>query len=140
MTSHRCPLVLPVIERTLTFMSFADVRGASLFYTDEGTGNPPMLFVHGFGCDSHDWSWQLPHFAPSHRVIAFDNRGFGRSSTPDDGYEVASLAADAAALIEQVSCGPVVGVGHLLSCAIGTALDVERPGRRGGGGAHARGL
>jgi pimeloyl-ACP methyl ester carboxylesterase len=35
-------------------MAFADLGDVQLFYTDEGTGDPPMLFVHGYTCDSHD--------------------------------------------------------------------------------------
>lgn len=108
-------------------MPFADIRGARLFFTDEGTGDPPMVFVHGFSCDSHDWSWQLPHFAATHRVIALDLRGHGCSSAPDDGYEIVSLAADVAGLLEHCRCGPVVAVGHSLGAAIVATLAVERP-------------
>ena len=51
-------------------MPFTDVRDVCLFFTDEGEGEP-VLFVHGFSCDSHDWSWQLPYFmAAGYRVIA----------------------------------------------------------------------
>jgi len=28
-------------------VAFADLGDVQLFYTDEGTGDPPMLFVHG---------------------------------------------------------------------------------------------
>src|SRR5262249_9121546 len=91
--------VAPPVACTLLAMPFADLRGARLFFTDEGTRRP-LAFVHGFSCDSHDWSWQLPHFQASHRLIAIDLRGHGRSSAPDHGYEVASLAADVAALLD----------------------------------------
>jgi pimeloyl-ACP methyl ester carboxylesterase len=106
---------------------FVEVRGAQLFFTDEGTGDRPMLLVHGFSCDSHDWSWQLPHFTAQRRVIALDLRGHGRSSAPDDGYELPSLTADVAGLVDHVGCGPVVAVGHSLGGAIVASLAVERP-------------
>jgi pimeloyl-ACP methyl ester carboxylesterase len=86
-----------------------------------------MVFVHGFTCDSHDWSWQLPFFQVSHRVVALDRRGHGRSGAPEDGYELPSLIADVAALVEHLDCGPVVAVGHSLGGAIVAALAVERP-------------
>jgi len=63
-------------------MSFAELDGVELLFTDEGGGQAPMLFVHGFACDSHDWSWQLAHFAARFRVIALNLRGHGRSSAP----------------------------------------------------------
>ena len=108
-------------------MAFADVADVRLFFTDEGSGGPPMLFCHGFSCDSHDWSWQLPYFAQEHRVIALDIRGHGRSSVPDKGYEPRQFAADIAGLLDQLGTGPVVAVGHSLGGAIVSALAVEHP-------------
>ncbi len=108
-------------------MAFAGVPGARLFFTDEGAGDAAMVFVHGFGCDSHDWSWQLPHFASSHRVIALDLRGHGRSSAPDHGYEVPSLTADVTAVLDQLTCDPVIAVGHSLGGALAASLAAERP-------------
>lgn len=108
-------------------MAFADLGDVQLFYTDEGTGDPPMLFVHGYTGDSHDWSWQLPHFAATHRVIAVDLRGHGRSSTPESGYEPLVFAADLARLLEHLGCAPVVAVGHSLGGLVVSGLAVEHP-------------
>jgi pimeloyl-ACP methyl ester carboxylesterase len=108
-------------------MAFADLGDVQLFFTDEGTGGPPMLFVHGYTCDSHDWSWQLPHFAAKHRVIALDLRGHGRSSTPESGYEPLVFAADVARLVERLGCPPVVAVGHSMGALVVSALAVEHP-------------
>lgn len=108
----------------MPFVSLDDVK---LFYTDDGVGDPPILFVHGYTCDSHDWSWQLAHFAEHHRVIAVDNRGHGRSSVPDTGYDHLDFANDTAALLDHLDCGPVVAVGHSLGGVIVSALAVERP-------------
>jgi pimeloyl-ACP methyl ester carboxylesterase len=108
-------------------MAFARLGEVELFYTDEGGSGPPILFVHGFSCDSHDWSWQLPHFARTHRVIAVDLRGHGRSSAPEGGYEPKTFANDIVALLKQLECGPVVAVGHSLGGVIVSALAVEHP-------------
>jgi len=29
--------------------------GVSLFYTELGEDGPPIMLVHGWGCDSNDW-------------------------------------------------------------------------------------
>ena len=108
-------------------MAYADIGNVRLFFTDEGAGDPPILMVHGFSCDGHDWMWQIPHFAARHRVIVVDLRGHGRSSVPDDGYEPKQFAADIAGLLEQLDVGPVVAMGHSLGGAIVSALAVERP-------------
>jgi pimeloyl-ACP methyl ester carboxylesterase len=107
-------------------MAFADIADVRLFYTDEGSAQPPLLFVHGYTCDSHDWSWQLPHFAQAHRVIAVDLRGHGRSSAPEHGYAASDFAADLAGLLDHLRVGPVVAFGHSMGGAVVSALAVER--------------
>jgi pimeloyl-ACP methyl ester carboxylesterase len=106
---------------------FVDVGEVTLFYTDDGDGDPPLLFVHGYSCDGHDWSWQLPHFVDRHRVIVVDNRGHGRSSVPDSGYDHLQFAADLSNLLDDLGCGPVVAIGHSLGGVIVSTLAVERP-------------
>ena len=108
-------------------MAFADLGEVQMFFTDEGTGDPPLVFVHGYTCDSHDWSWQLPHFTQEHRVLAVDLRGHGRSSAPPDGYSPEELASDVAALLESLHVARVVAVGHSLGGAVVSALAVEYP-------------
>jgi pimeloyl-ACP methyl ester carboxylesterase len=108
-------------------MAFVDVGDVRLFFTDEGAGSPPMLFIHGYSCDSHDWMWQLPFFEKRHRVIAVDLRGHGRSSVPDSGFDAGDFANDLAGLIEELGCGPVVAVGHSLGGLVASTLAVEDP-------------
>jgi pimeloyl-ACP methyl ester carboxylesterase len=108
-------------------VAFADVGDVRLFFTDEGSGDPPILFVHGYSCDSHDWMRQLPYFTGTHRVIAVDLRGHGRSSAPEKGYEARNFADDIAGLIDELGCGPVVAVGHSLGGLVVSALAVEHP-------------
>jgi pimeloyl-ACP methyl ester carboxylesterase len=110
-------------------VGFATVGDVRLFYTDTGAGDPPVLFVHGWCCDSHDWSWQLDAFSSSHRVIAADLRGHGRSSVPDGGFDPRTFAADLVGLLDQLASGPVVAVGHSLGGLIVSALAVEHPDR-----------
>jgi pimeloyl-ACP methyl ester carboxylesterase len=108
-------------------MSFAQLDGVELFFTDEGDGQTPMLFVHGFACDSHDWSWQLAYFAARFRVIALDLRGHGRSSAPAGGYEPLDLAHDVAHLLDFLDCPPVIAIGHSMGALVLSALAVEYP-------------
>jgi pimeloyl-ACP methyl ester carboxylesterase len=108
-------------------MTYAELGDVRLFFTDEGTGRDPMLFVHGFTGDSNDWIWQLPHFASTCRVIAADLRGHGRSSEPSQGYDAATFADDLARLLARLGCGPVVAVGHSLGGLVVSALAVHHP-------------
>jgi pimeloyl-ACP methyl ester carboxylesterase len=104
------------------FDADVDVR---LFYTIEGEGEP-LLLVHGWGCDSTDWIYQIPDFARDHRVIAVDNRGHGRSGGRT-GLRPQVFASDLAALLDALATGPVVALGHSLGGSIATALAVEHP-------------
>ena len=108
-------------------MAFAQIGDVRIFYTDEGAGDPPLLFVHGYTCDSHDWSWQLPHFRTAHREIAVDLRGHGHSSAPPDGYSTQQFAADLAGLLDHLGTGPVVAIGHSMGGSVVSALAVEHP-------------
>jgi pimeloyl-ACP methyl ester carboxylesterase len=108
-------------------VGFATVGDVRLFYTESGDGVPPLLFVHGWCCDSHDWSWQLDALAQDHRVIAADLRGHGRSSVPADGFDPRTFAADLVGLLDLLGTGRVVAVGHSLGGLVVSALAVEHP-------------
>ncbi len=110
-------------------MAFAQLDEVRLFYTDEGSSDPPLLLVHGWTCDSHDWTFQFDDFTAAHRVIAADLRGHGRSSVPGDGYLPRVFAADLAALLLRLETGPVVAIGHSLGTLVVSALAVDHPER-----------
>ncbi len=65
---------------------FLNTDGVRLFYTVQGRGEPVIL-VHGFAVNT-DLNWRLPGviraLAKDYEVIAFDNRGHGRSDKPHD--------------------------------------------------------
>jgi pimeloyl-ACP methyl ester carboxylesterase len=106
---------------------YLDLEDRRLFYTDEGEGDPALLFVHGMSCDSHDWIWQLAHFTPHHRTIAVDLRGHGRSAVVQSGYGLGDYASDLVALIDHLNVEPVVAVGHSLGGMVVTVLAVSNP-------------
>jgi pimeloyl-ACP methyl ester carboxylesterase len=108
-------------------MPFVRTNDVEIFYTDEGTGTP-LVLVHGWTCDSHDWSFQLAEFSSRHRVVALDLRGHSTSSIAVDGqYSPKAFAADVAALLEHLELGPVVAIGHSMGALIVAALAVEHP-------------
>ena len=108
-------------------MAYAEVNGVSMFYTDEGEGQP-VLLVHGWSCDGSDWAWQTPALkAAGFRCIVPDLRGHGRSSVVEGPYTPKQYAADLATLIQHLNTGPVVAVGHSMGGATVVALSVEHP-------------
>lgn len=72
---------------------------------------PSLLFVPGWTMTAEIWEPQMTHFAKTHRVVAMDPRGQGKSSKPNEGYHPAARARDIKAVVEQLKLEPVVLVG-----------------------------
>ncbi|GBQ65554.1 non-heme chloroperoxidase [Ameyamaea chiangmaiensis NBRC 103196] len=85
--------------------------GTELYYKDWGAGQP-VLFSHGWPLDADMWDSQMLHLARNgYRAIAFDRRGFGRSSQPWNGYDYDTLADDIHELITALDLRDVILVG-----------------------------
>ena len=74
--------------------------GTQLYFKDWGSGTPVVL-IHGWPLSADSWDDQAMAIAEAgHRAIAYDRRGFGRSSQPWDGNDYDTLADDLAAVLE----------------------------------------
>lgn len=96
----------------------------TLYYEEHGAG-PPLLLLHGLGESVFTWHDILPALAASHRVIALDLKGFGRSEKPDDGaYSADDQAALVARFILERGLSDVTVIGHSFggTVALRTAL------------------
>jgi non-heme chloroperoxidase len=82
-----------------------------IYYEDHGTGQPVVL-IHGYPLNGRSWERQeqaLLH--AGYRVIAYDRRGFGKSSQPTIGYDYDTFAADLNALLDHLDLDDVALVG-----------------------------
>ena len=95
-----------------------------LSYTDEGTGGPPLVLVHGLLCTRDDWRLQAERFAGSHRVVRPDLRGHGATPRGSEPLTIATLGADVAALLEALDLTGAVLAGHSLGCRV--VLEARR--------------
>lgn len=73
-------------------------------------GASPFLLVHGLASNARLWDGVAARLAEQgYPAVTVDLRGHGRSSKPDQGYDVPTVAADLAVLIERAGLGrPVV--------------------------------
>ena len=99
--------------------------GVVLAYEEAGSGDPPLVFVHGVACHRGFWVSQLGHFARARRVIAVDLRGHGGSDAPEQRYTIAGFADDLAWTCMQLEVLRPVVVGHSLGGLIGLALAAD---------------
>ena len=73
-----------------------------LYYEDHGSGHPIVL-IHGYPLSSASWEKQIPVLLNAgYRVIAYDRRGFGKSSQPTTGYNYDTFAEDLHQLISHL--------------------------------------
>jgi 3-oxoadipate enol-lactonase len=72
-----------------------------IYYELHGEG-PRLLFCNGSGATLEQTGFMLAPYAERFEVLAFDQRGLGRTSIPPGPYEMADYAADAAGLLDAV--------------------------------------
>ncbi len=108
-------------------MPSATINGITLHYEVQGTGEP-LLLVHGLGSSAQDWEEQFAFFAKSHRVIAVDLRGHGRSAKPQGPYSIAGFSDDVAALLHQLQASAAHVVGISMGGAVAFQLALDHPG------------
>ncbi|MFC8895692.1 alpha/beta fold hydrolase [Streptomyces cinereoruber] len=84
--------------RELTVTSTDGSRIHVEVYGPEGA--PAVVLAHGWTCSVAFWAEQIRALATDHRVIAYDQRGHGRSPDPGPGgYSTTALADDLEAVL-----------------------------------------
>ena len=105
---------------------FVEVPGGRLYVEDEGSG-PPIVLLHAGIANLRAWDAMAPGLAAAgHRVIRYDARGFGRSTTEDVAF---SNRADAVAVLDALAVGRAALVGNSRGGQIAIDATIEFPDR-----------
>jgi pimeloyl-ACP methyl ester carboxylesterase len=104
------------------------VAGRRMHYLDAGSG-PPVLLVHGIGCDWTHWSANLDALTQAHRVIAVDMPGFGASEALSPKSELAATGDAVLALMDALEIPRFAMVGHSLGGLISWLVTAAAPER-----------
>lgn len=99
-----------------------------MYYELAGAG-PPLVLVGGLGLDLSECGQLIDMLATHYRVLAFDNRGAGRTDKPDQPYTVTQMAADTAGLMQALGIERAHIVGMSLGGRIALDLALEHPER-----------
>jgi pimeloyl-ACP methyl ester carboxylesterase len=108
-------------------MEFAIRDDVVLAYKEAGTGDPPIVLLHGMAGDHKRLAPQFDHLQAHHRVVAPDLRGHGESAKPSGAYDVDVFVSDVLWMLGELGIEHPVLVGHSLGGSIGLAIAVAHP-------------
>jgi pimeloyl-ACP methyl ester carboxylesterase len=109
-------------------MSTTAANGVDLYFEQEGDGDD-VLFISGLADEGACWVDQVAGLKQRYRLTTFDNRGVGRSSTPDGPFQIADFAADTIGLMDQLGLERPHVVGSSMGGAIAQELALAHPDR-----------
>jgi pimeloyl-ACP methyl ester carboxylesterase len=107
-------------------------NGVDLHLVEAGDEGPVVLLAHGFPELSYSWRHQVPALAAAgYRVVAPDQRGYGRSSRPDpiEDYDIHHLTDDLVGILDDLGEERAVLVGHDWGSMVVSHLALRHPER-----------
>jgi 3-oxoadipate enol-lactonase len=90
-------------------------------------GGKPVVMINGLGASAQDWGPLGDQLAQRARLIAFDNRGAGRSTTPAQPFSLERMAQDVAAVFDAYGLKSASLIGHSMGGMIAQLVAVARP-------------
>jgi len=105
--------------------------GVRLEVLDWGGQGPPLVFLSGLQDVAHGFDDFAPQFTDRHHVLAITRRGYGASSRPPSGYDLATRVADLTAVLDSLHLLRVDLVGHSIAGDELTAFAAAHPERVG---------
>jgi 3-oxoadipate enol-lactonase / 4-carboxymuconolactone decarboxylase len=111
-------------------MPLLTLPDCSIFYRLTGPEDGPVLVLsHSLGQDHGMWDPQIADLAARFRVLRYDTRGHGASTTPAGEYRIERLAADVLALADALGIARFAFCGLSLGGMIGQWLAAHAPDR-----------
>jgi pimeloyl-ACP methyl ester carboxylesterase len=107
----------------------ATVGTDRLAYVELGSGDPPVLFLHGLGGNWTAWLENLPAVARERRIVAVDLPGFGKSRPASDGISIPGYARTIERFCDELGLERFVVVGNSLGGWVAAELALRIPSR-----------
>ncbi len=87
-------------------------------YEIHGSGEPTLVLVHGWSCDSRYWRAQTPYFSKKHCVVILDLAGHGHSGMKRSKYTMSAFGEDVRAVTEGTGSRSVILIGHSMGGSV----------------------
>jgi 3-oxoadipate enol-lactonase len=110
------------------YLKTAKIGKYDIQYLDVGEGIPVVL-IHGLAGDYSAWSSQIQILKEHYRVIAFDNRGAGKSTQIDEPISTEDLAKDTLGLMDYLGVQSAHIVGRSMGGAVAQHMALMSPER-----------
>lgn len=111
----------------------AAADGVPIVYRSVGSGDTAVVFVHCWSCNREFWRHQVePVAAAGYRVVTLDLPGHGDSGDDRAEWTLPGLAADVAAVIEELELERVLLVGHSMGGPVSVEVARRLPDRVAG--------
>ena len=101
-------------------MPTLEANGINIYYETHGEGEA-VLLINGYGDSSRRWLHMIPSLSRDYRVVAFDNRGTGRSEKPDVRCTMETMAGDAVSLLDAIA----IDAAHVFGVSMGGMIAQE---------------
>jgi len=98
----------------------------AIFAGDRGE---PVLFLHGVGGNAELWRPQLDALAPTHRCIAWNMPGYGKTTSPLPEMTFPALGAAAGRLLDRCGVASAHVVGHSMGGMVALEFAASFPER-----------
>ena len=98
--------------------------GVHVQYRVAGSGEPAIVFIHGWSCDSNYWREQVPLFKQKYTVVTVDLAGHGGTGANRSEWTMARFGQDVATALAAVPNQKLVLVGHSMGGPV--AIEAAR--------------
>jgi pimeloyl-ACP methyl ester carboxylesterase len=107
----------------------ASKDGVPISYEVYGSGEPTLVFVHGWSSDARYWRAQVSSFSEKYRVVVLDLAGHGHSGMSRSTYTMGAFGEDVRAVAEATGSHKVILIGHSMGGSVIAEAARLLPGR-----------
>jgi pimeloyl-ACP methyl ester carboxylesterase len=118
----------PAVEPTAKAEGAAQIAiardGVHVQYRVWGSGEPALVLIHGWSCDSNYWREQIPELKKKYTIVAVDLAGHGGTDGNRSEWTMARFAGDVSAALAAVPNQKLILIGHSMGGPV--ALEATR--------------